>query len=63
MLGLGEIRLALMLAAAAPVGANVAIYAQLYGSDHSYACKAVVRSTLLSLVTLPLITLAGNIIL
>lgn len=38
---------------AAPVGANVAIYAQLNGRDYTYACQTVVMSTLLSIATMP----------
>lgn len=51
-----EIRQAILLCAAAPVGANVAVYAQLYGKDAAYASKMVVLSTMMSLITLPLIT-------
>lgn len=48
-----EIGQAVLLCAAAPVGANVAVYAQLYGRDHTHASKMVVLSTILSLLTLP----------
>ena len=48
--------LTVLICAAAPVGANVAMYAQLHGKDHIYAGKAVVLSTLLSLLTLPTVT-------
>ena len=42
------------------VGANVAVSAQLYDKDYSYACQTVVVSTLLSIATLPVMTaLAG----
>lgn len=52
----------ILIGAAAPVGANVAVYAQLYGKDYSYACQTVVLSTLLSIVTLPaMAALAGAI--
>lgn len=47
--------LALLLTASAPVGANVAVYAQLHNKDYVYATKTVVTSTLLSLVSMPLI--------
>lgn len=46
---------ALLLAASAPVGANVAVYAQLHGKDHTYASKMVVLSTLLSPFSMPLL--------
>lgn len=50
-----EIGQAVLICAAAPVGANVAVYAQLYGKDHTYASKMVVLSTILSLFSLPVI--------
>ncbi len=50
----------ILIGAAAPVGAYVAVYAQLYDKDYSYACQTVVVSTLLSIATLPVMTaLAG----
>lgn len=51
-----DIALALLICASAPVGSNVAVYAQLNGKDYSYASRTVVASTLLSLATLPAIT-------
>lgn len=54
------LRMAVFVAAAAPVGANVAIYAQLHGLDYQYACKTVTLTTLLSVILLPLmVALAG----
>ena len=55
--------LALLLTATAPVGANVAVYAQLHGKDYVYATKTVVNSTLLSLVTMPLMVLLAQLFL
>lgn len=53
------IKLAILIAAAAPIGANAAVYAQLYDRNYPYACKAVAQSTVLSILTLPLmVTLA-----
>lgn len=49
-----ELAQALVIAASAPVGANVAVYAQLYDCDYIHASRTVVHSTLLSLVTMPL---------
>lgn len=46
---------ALIIAAAAPVGANVAVYAQIHGKDYVYASKTVVVSTILSVASLPVI--------
>ncbi len=58
--GTGSMKMALMIAAAAPVGANVAVYSQLYDTDYAYACETVTQSTVFSIVTLPLIcVLAG----
>lgn len=48
------VKLALLIAASAPVGSNAAVYAQLYDRDYPYACKAVAQSTVLSILTLPL---------
>jgi hypothetical protein len=56
------IRLAVLLAAAAPVGANVAIFAQLYGKEYTDAVKDVCLSTICSIVTMPLIVALANMI-
>lgn len=50
------LKMALFLAAAAPVGANVSMYAQRANLDHGEATGTVCLSTLLSLVSLPLLT-------
>ena len=55
--------LSLLITAIAAAGANVAVYAQLYNKDYIYASKTVVTSTLLSLVTMPLIVLLAQAIL
>ena len=47
------IKITMLIAGAAPVGANVAVYAQLYDADYGYACQTVTQSTLLSILTLP----------
>lgn len=52
--------LCLLLTASAPVGANVAVYAQLVGKDYVYGTKAVVTSTLLSLVSMPLVLMLAQ---
>lgn len=36
-------------------GSNVAVYAQLHNRDFAYAVETVVISTLLSIITLPLV--------
>lgn len=50
---LHDMKLALLLAAACPVGSNVAVYAQLHGKNYPYAVETVVISTLLSILTIP----------
>jgi len=57
------IKYALLIAVSCPVGANVAVYAQLYDQDYAYASQAVVLSTLLSILTLPIVVLLGGTIL
>lgn len=55
--------LALLISAIAPVGANVAVYAQLHSKDYVYASKTVVISTLLSLVSMPVVVLLAQYLL
>ena len=50
-----ETALALLIVSSAPVGANVAVYSQLYDLDYGYASHTVVISTLLSILSVPLI--------
>ena len=49
------IKITMLIAGAAPVGANVAVYAQLYDEDYAYACQTVTQSTLFSILTLPVV--------
>ena len=58
-----EIRQTILIAGAAPVGANIAIYAQLYEKDYAYACQTVVMSTLLSIVTRPAVMAFAELLL
>ena len=58
-----DIKLAVFIAAAAPIGANVAVYAQLHGKDYPYACQTVALTTLLSIITLPLMLVVAAIML
>lgn len=51
--GFQTVRLVLMITAACPVGANVAVYAQLHGRDYGYAVSTVIVSTLFSVLTIP----------
>lgn len=49
------VKMAVLIAAAAPVGSNVAIFAQLYDKDYTRAVKEVCMSTLCCIITLPII--------
>lgn len=49
-----NIALSIMIVASAPVGANVAIFAALYGVEHKRAIVEICLSTLLAAVTMPL---------
>ena len=55
-----DIRCAVLIAVACPVGSNIAVYAQLHNSDYAYAVETVVISTLFCIATIPLVVfLAG----
>ena len=58
-----EIRMTLLISASAPVGANVAVYAQLYDSDYPYACQTVALSTVAAIVMQPLFILLATSVL
>lgn len=53
--------LAIFIALATPAGANVAVYSQLYDADYPYACQTVTMTTLLSIITLPLMIVAAGL--
>lgn len=58
-----SIRFAILIAASAPVGSNIAIFASLYDKDYLYSVKTVCFSTILSLFTMPVIMMmAAHII-
>ena len=58
-----ELPLAILISSACPVGSNIAVYARLYGADDAYATETVIYSTLLCIVTIPLIAmLAGRVL-
>lgn len=59
---LNGMKTVLLIAAACPVGSNVAVYAQLHGKDYPYAVETVVISTALSLATIPLTVWASSVI-
>ena len=54
-LGSTEMKLTVMILAAAPIGSNVAVYAQLYGGDYKKAVEEVVLSTILSVASMPVL--------
>lgn len=56
------VRLAVLLAAAAPVGSNVAIFAQIYHKEYTDAVKDVCLSTVFSILTMPLVTGLANFV-
>lgn len=51
------LRMTLVIVACAPIGSNVAVYAQKLGKNYPYAVQCVCLSTVLSIVTMPLIML------
>ena len=57
-----DMRYALMIAAACPVGANVAVYAQIHNKDYAYAVEGVVISTIFSIVTIPAVIFLAEIL-
>lgn len=50
-----DLRSAVLIAAACPVGSNIAVYAQLHDKDYPYAVETVVMSTVFSIITIPAI--------
>lgn len=57
-----ELKMAMLIVSACPAGSNVAIYAQLYDNDYPYAVETVIISTLLSVVSIPLIVKIAEMI-
>lgn len=57
-----SMKLALLIAVACPVGSNVAVYAQLYKNDYTYAVQTIVISVLLSIVTIPLVVALAQLV-
>ena len=49
-----DMRIALFIAAACPVGSNIAVYAQLHNQDYAYSVETVIISTILAIVTMPI---------
>jgi len=59
---MNELKLAVLIASACPVGSNVAVYAQMHDRDYRYAVETVVISTLFSIITLPLVVGLADVI-
>ena len=57
-----EMKTVLLIAAACPVGSNVAVYAQLYDKDYPYAVETVVLSTILSIITIPFVIWLSSLV-
>lgn len=51
--GDSEIKLAIIIVASAPVGANVAMFAQKFNKDYTLAVEIIILSTFICLVTIP----------
>lgn len=58
-----DIAMAVFLAAATPVGVNVCVFAQQYDCDYEFSVVTVCLSTLLSIVTIPLLASVAQIVL
>lgn len=58
---LNDIKKVLLIAMSAPVAVTVSMFSQIYGKDYKYAAQLVGLSTLLSLITIPLIMHLANI--
>lgn len=57
-----DLKMAVLIASACPVGSNIAVYAQLHNKDYPYAVETVVISTLFSVITLPCIVFLAGLI-
>ena len=54
------LKMSVLIVAATPVGSNVAIFAQMEGVDYTQAVKDICMSTLLCIVTIPLVVTAAG---
>ncbi len=59
---LNTIRLAVLITVSTPVGSNAPIFGQLFGKDYVSATKYVSQSTILCVITMPLIILLANVL-
>ena len=57
-----DLKMAIMIAIACPVGTNVAVYSHLHGKNYHYAVQTVILSTLLAIVTIPFVVWVFNFI-
>ena len=60
--GSTAMKLSILLAGACPVGSNVAVFAQQYDKDYRKGVEYVCVSTLLSILTLPLVIFVANLL-
>lgn len=58
-----NVAMAVFLAAATPVGANICVFAQQYDCDYTFSVMTVCLSTVLSIVTIPLLASAAQMLL
>jgi predicted permease len=59
---LGEIKKVVLIAMCTPVGLTVPMLSQLYGGDYEYGAKLVGLSTILSLVTIPIVLYLADVV-
>ena len=57
---INEMKMILLISASAPIGANVAIFAQKVGLDYTKAVKTVCLCTILSIISMPLLILLAS---
>lgn len=57
---LNEMKMTLLISASAPIGANVAIFAQMVGLDYTKAVKYVCLCTILCIITMPLLIMLAS---
>ena len=55
-----DMKLAVLISASAPIGSNVAIFAQLYDQDYTLAVREVCVTTVLSIASMPLVMMLAN---
>lgn len=56
------ILMVLSIASCAPIAVNTALFSQIYGGDYEYGARLVILSTLLSIITMPLILILSAFI-